>query len=353
MGTLRFLLAITVVLNHSLGNYFVGAENAVQIFFILSGFLISYILIEKKQYQSKKRFYTNRFLRIYPIYLVVMFVQLIVYLISGQQILAQSVFEASPLVAKSLLIISNFTILFQDLTLFLSINDSRLSFTSDFTKSDILLTYGLLNPPAWSLSLEILFYLIAPFILKRPTAMFALFLFSILTRFLLIKLGIGNQDPWTYRFFPSEISMFLLGSISHYVFYKYIKFDFSSLFLSFFTKITTLLIIMYSLFYDSLPYSELSKSRILFFLISLSLPFLFKFQGLSKLDQYLGKISYPIYICHWSMISFLQNFSKVQELNPFSQTIVLLTCTLLYSLILFNFVDKPIDKLRIRVKLKN
>jgi peptidoglycan/LPS O-acetylase OafA/YrhL len=352
MGTLRFLLAITVVLNHSLGNYFVGAENAVQIFFILSGFLISWIIVKNK-YQSKKLFYINRFLRIYPIYLVVLFVQIIVYFISKEQVLALSVIQASPFFAKCLLVISNFTILFQDLTLFLSINDSRLFFTSDFTKSDILLTYGLLNPPAWSLSLEILFYIIAPFILKRPKAIFALFLLSILIRFFLINLGIGTKDPWTYRFFPSEISMFLLGSISYYLFYKYIRFDFSKLFIRYFTRITTVIIIMYCLSYDSLPYSELSKSRVLFILIFLSLPCLFIFQSSFNFDQYLGKISYPIYICHWSIITLLSNFSIIQDLDPFSRTFVILTFTVLYSIVLFHIVDKPIDKLRIRIKIKN
>ena len=45
MGTLRFLLAITVLLSHTYGHIFTGGRLAVQMFYIISGFLISYILI--------------------------------------------------------------------------------------------------------------------------------------------------------------------------------------------------------------------------------------------------------------------------------------------------------------------
>lgn len=58
MGLLRTILAISVVLAHSIGfvsigfrsnvGLLVGGQNAVQIFYMISGFLISYVLVEKK-----------------------------------------------------------------------------------------------------------------------------------------------------------------------------------------------------------------------------------------------------------------------------------------------------------------
>ena len=74
MGLLRTIFALSVVFSH-LGIYtFVGARNAVQIFYIISGFLISYILVESKNYPNIKHFYFNRILRIYPIYYFVVFI---------------------------------------------------------------------------------------------------------------------------------------------------------------------------------------------------------------------------------------------------------------------------------------
>ena len=81
MGTLRTLLAISVFLVHSQPHdLLVGGQIAVQLFYMFSGFLISFILIENKSYLSVKNFYFNRFLRLYPIYFITALVTIIFYL---------------------------------------------------------------------------------------------------------------------------------------------------------------------------------------------------------------------------------------------------------------------------------
>ena len=77
MGILRFILAITVVIAHSssvFGCNFVGAQIAVQAFYIISGFYMALILNEKYVgvNGSYKLFISNRFLRLYPIYWTVL-----------------------------------------------------------------------------------------------------------------------------------------------------------------------------------------------------------------------------------------------------------------------------------------
>ena len=54
MGTIRLLLALAVVFSHSYGYLLVGGRLAVQLFYIISGYLISFILIELKSYSSIK-----------------------------------------------------------------------------------------------------------------------------------------------------------------------------------------------------------------------------------------------------------------------------------------------------------
>lgn len=75
MGILRTLFAISVVFAHSYGYVFVGGRNAVQLFYMISGFLISYVIVEKKVYSRVINFYVNRYLRLYPIYIAVAFLR--------------------------------------------------------------------------------------------------------------------------------------------------------------------------------------------------------------------------------------------------------------------------------------
>jgi peptidoglycan/LPS O-acetylase OafA/YrhL len=82
MGLLRFLLAVSVILNHAgllYGFGFVGGSTAVEAFFIISGFYITLILNEKyiKANNSYKLFITNRFLRLYPFYWIVLILSLL------------------------------------------------------------------------------------------------------------------------------------------------------------------------------------------------------------------------------------------------------------------------------------
>lgn len=90
LNTLRFIAASLVVLHHSatigrkyelfnIENFslFRNGANAVSFFFVLSGFLITYLLLkEKKQTKtiSIKSFYLRRVKRIWPLYFLLIFI---------------------------------------------------------------------------------------------------------------------------------------------------------------------------------------------------------------------------------------------------------------------------------------
>jgi peptidoglycan/LPS O-acetylase OafA/YrhL len=83
MGTIRYLLAFSVLITHSkfLGKLMPPGDIAVQLFFIISGFYMALILNTK--YKSHTlAFYKNRFLRLYPIYFFVLIVIFIVGFLS-------------------------------------------------------------------------------------------------------------------------------------------------------------------------------------------------------------------------------------------------------------------------------
>ena len=77
MGILRFILAFAVLIDHCggvFGFYILPGFQCVQAFYIISGFYISLVWNEKYSLiqNSYKLFITNRILRLYPLYILVL-----------------------------------------------------------------------------------------------------------------------------------------------------------------------------------------------------------------------------------------------------------------------------------------
>jgi len=91
LNALRFYAAISVLVQHvmysprdwfgvepfpdTLGRLFINGTDAVHMFFVLSGFLITYLLLverERTQTVSVRQFYMRRILRIWPLYFMIL-----------------------------------------------------------------------------------------------------------------------------------------------------------------------------------------------------------------------------------------------------------------------------------------
>ena len=198
------------------GPVFGGGPNAVQCFYIISGFLISYILVERQAYPSVGAFYLNRYLRLYPTYIFVALLTLVAVLLTHRSNLL-SVYQHAPLGAVCVLVLTNVLLLGQDWIMFLGVHDHALVFTPNFRDSDVYLFEGQLIHPSWTLGVELTFYLIAPFVLARRRLIYGLLAASLALRFVFIMHGFGTRDPWSYRFFPTELALFLLGALAHQI----------------------------------------------------------------------------------------------------------------------------------------
>jgi peptidoglycan/LPS O-acetylase OafA/YrhL len=96
-----------------------------------------------------------------------------------------------------------------------------LFFTPDFWQTAPALYTFLFVPQAWSLGLELLFYFIAPFLLRMKRSwIIAVMLASLALRLYLYNVCSLRHDPWTYRFFPTEIIFFLAGNLSYRIYKK-------------------------------------------------------------------------------------------------------------------------------------
>ena len=207
MGLLRFILALSVVLYHSssiFGFTLVGGQTAVQAFYIISGFYMALILNEKYIgiNNSYKLFITNRLLRLYPVYWVVLLLT-ILYSISvsiyskGNDFAGFSLyvtyFDKMSLSSFLFLIFTNLSLFLQDTVMFLGLDVTKgnLFFTSNYKVTTPLLYQFLFIPQAWTIGIELTFYLIAPFVVKKKlNFILLLFVLSVILRFVLYQCGL-------------------------------------------------------------------------------------------------------------------------------------------------------------------
>ena len=351
MGLLRTLLAIAVVFAHSDWHnayVFVGGRNAVRAFYMISGYLMSYILENTPIYQDAAVFYRSRAFRIYPVYFVVLAVSLLARIVAGPTYFQQ--WSSFPWVCILALIVSNIAIFGQDWLMFTAVKDGRFSLSANFQNSNPPVSTGLLIPPAWTLGLELTFYAIAPFILRRRALVWTLACLSLVSwaAFAVLEPTLSRQDPWTYRFFPFELSLFLLGSLSHQLLYaraakpKNIK--------SIATGVTAA-VLAFCVVFSELPLGEFAKAAILTATLFATLPFLFIFQDQHRFDRTIGEISYPLYLSHLVVIDTIAHFAKRLHVNsPFGSAILNVVASVLVACLLNALVAKPLETIRQAMK---
>ena len=203
MGLLRTFYALSVVLYHAWPAtfVFVGGQNAVQCF--LHNFRISDFLHHRRTAHATAAlgaFYLSRYLRLYPIYILVAGLSLAALLAVHEKSFLH-VYQASPASAVALLVFSNLFLFGQDWVMFCAIQNHALVLVTNFNHSEVLLYQGQIIHPSWTLGIELSFYAIAPFVLPRRWLVFSLLAASLLLRLVFIHLGFGTRDPWSYRFF--------------------------------------------------------------------------------------------------------------------------------------------------------
>ena len=351
MGLLRFILAISVVIAHSspfLDFKFLGGKLAVQAFYIISGFYMTLVLNEKYigNKKSYKLFISNRFLRLFPIYWATLLLTIIFYVgiiginagVSGNYFYYYDKISFGSLI---FLVFTNLFIFFQDAVMFLGLDMTTgdLFFTSNFRDTQPQLHSFLFIPQAWTLGVELVFYVIAPFLVRRKLHIIIPIIFlSLLLRFVLYNYGLKN-DPWIHRFFPTALVFFLFGAVSYHLFVILRRLEIERIYL----KIVWGIIIGFTLFYSF--FSMTYKSEFYLFLISLSIPFLFLLTNKWKVDAHIGELSYPIYISHILVKKCIIFFKLPTPLGlGFSLTIA----TIILSIALNELIAKKIERIRQR-----
>ncbi|MEW6769014.1 MAG: acyltransferase [Pseudomonadota bacterium] len=355
MGALRFLLALSVAYGHA-GNFLkfplVPGDTAVQTFFVISGFYMALVLNEKYNGPSSYTlFMSNRFARLFPTYLAVLAATLVAGIVAARFGIVLPFVEAwrsiasSEFSAKLFLGASQLLIFGQDFYSFLTLKDGALIPWPGFATAPMQLYPLAPIPQAWTLGIEISFYLIAPFIVRRSTFAIAALLSASLALRLYLQFAYGFEgDPWSYRFFPSELALFLAGALGYRVYRANADGKPNGNNIALFA--IAILCIGAALLINR--WNGLSRAGSVGFLVvaSLAIPWLFALTRSKVKDTHLGELSYPIYICHMLVIWIVEMVFKGQ-VTLVSGTIMMVG-TLALSTVLYLYVDTPVDRWRQR-----
>lgn len=289
MGIYRLILSIMVALSHS-GIYYYGFNQgivAVISFLIISGYATDIVLEKRENCKgSLSGFYFGRAINIFPLYWVYVILTFFVVWHFG-------------LVHEVIQVISLKGILY-----------NLLLFPLDYSafNSDWRLTLAECNaiPAAWTLGMQLTYYLVAPLLYKLERNIkygkivnYGLFFISFLV--FLCSIAGKISSNYSYTLLPGTLWMFMLG--------MYMRQDNKKEFL----KIVTI-ICMILFLYAGYSSSLIGQSREILLGVVIGIPAIYwlKDYPFRKIDAFLGKISYGVYLNHFTVKTVIMNIIGYQ-----------------------------------------
>ena len=299
---LRAISIISVLIYH--GNFeffgnkvFKGGFLGVDIFFVISGYLISSIIFQEYHLYNKfnfKNFYNRRIRRIIP---VLLFITLLTIPFSYYYLLPNNLIEFSNSIFFSTFFISNIYFIYDSL-----------QYGGD---------QSILKPflHTWSLSVEEQFYLIFPLMMIFILRFFNKFLLIILFAILILSLsfaewGSVNNQLNNFYLLTSRIWEIFFGVIISLLHHKNFMIIKNKYFINLLTIVSLLIIfISLTIFGNELQHPSfltllpvLATSLLIYFNTEHTV--VGKFLSLNFL-VYIGLISYSLYLWHFPILSFM------------------------------------------------
>ncbi len=327
-GYIRFFLAFLVLLSHAdIRLYGLNpGVVAVVIFYLLAGSVVSHLLTEiiPRGKGQISRFYRDRILRIFPLYLYVV-------ALTGLFLFFTS-FGAPQI--SFIKIINNLLII--PLNYFMVID------------STILTNPGwCLVPTAWSLGAELQAYLLLPFVIKNYNLKILLTLASFIV-YLLANLAIIHPDYFGYRLICGVFFIFVIGSSMQRnnsttpnttdSFDRWLPL----------TAWAFIFISACIFFYTDSFSPAYTKETFLGLLLGIPLIYLtFQIKKKFPLNSLLGSLSYGVFLCHFLGIWLLETLNIAQKGNAVYITILLLF-SIFISYLGVVVVESPITKIRLK-----
>lgn len=346
MGMVRVALAMAVVLSHlPLASYkFLSGGLAVQSFFIVSGFYMALVLEGK--YKDVSLFYSNRLLRLFPTYFVMTALTIgAIYLFNASATLSPELIDRmmqNPLTVVVMLV-ENIVMVGQEMLFWASIDESGALVWDPRgplpNETTVVAWQGIFVPQSWSLSMELMFYAIAPFLARAGWKWIAaVCAASIALRLSGVFLEGAGVDYllWASRFFPAALFLFLFGMLAHKLLPLAARLPKAV------GYVLVLGVLAFIVTFPLLGWTDLIWRWGVYAIIALTTPFIFHAFKDNALDRWVGDLSYPIYMTQLFVIGFVLTFNP-----PFGMWIGIFG-TVAMSIAVLLLIDHPVDRWRQR-----
>lgn len=324
---LRGLAIFFVLIFHFFPSFLPKGFLGVDLFFVISGYLITKIFFKKKENLFFDFFY-KRLHRIAPSIIFTIILSIIFSLIL---FLPNDLNNFWNSILSTLLLVPNFYFLFTG-GYFGGINELK-----------PLLHF-------WSLGIEVQFYFFFPIILllikKIKKLYFILLLIFFASLIAHYSLSINDLNKYSFFLLPLRFWEFIAGSIIFFV--PRIKLNY---FLQYIIYVVSILSIFLIIFAKSHLLNDFIRQFLICFYASL---IIYLGGGIYKYDyflknfffKFLGKISYSLYLLHWPILVFAKYY-LVREIF-FYESILLLLLSIFLSFLFWKFVE---NKFRYKVSL--
>ncbi len=332
---LRAVAVLSVIFYHFSVPGFSGGYVGVDIFFVISGYLISGMLYKDFELNefSFFNFYERRIRRIYPALLLVVLSTIFLFYLFKD-------FSSFNHFAKSLLTLSIFSSNFL------------------FWREDAYFDIGATSKPllhTWSLAIEEQFYLVWPILLlflykyKLQRKLVIILLFSI--SFVLAITLTPKFPMLSFYLLPTRAFELLLGAYAASIKQLRINSSTKKYLLTMASAVFLILPIFVYTTQTLFPGYLALIPCVGSFLVVISSPETNYFNKLlsTRWLVYIGLISYPLYLWHWPLHVYYLYLSDVlfeylKLSYPFCGTLVLFLSTLFISIGTYRYVEYPVRK---------
>tara|TARA_B100000963_G_scaffold350661_1_gene361221 strand:- start:537 stop:2396 length:1860 start_codon:yes stop_codon:yes gene_type:complete len=328
---LRAIAIIPVVIYHLNSSFAPFGYLGVDVFFVISGYLIGAIVSQKIENNtfSIKDFYKRRIKRIAPLYLLVAIIMVplsLVYFVPSQ---IKDLYQS---ISASVVFLSNFFFY------------REIDYFNPFTQISPLIH-------TWSLAIEEQFYLFLPAFMiffKGKSRNFLVFLLIIFSLSYYVYLSYTDHNLMFYSTFSRIWE--LLAGVYFAITFQQLKIK--SIKYSNFISITVLFFLLLTLFsnvFEDISF-VLRPAVVVFTLVLLVLKNNFTLRFFSfKPFVHIGLLSYSLYMIHQPIVSILKNNYIFESLN-LVQVLSISLIIYIISLISYKFYEKPLRYSKISSK---
>jgi peptidoglycan/LPS O-acetylase OafA/YrhL len=343
VGLLRLFLALCVIAGHTKSDVFgsiswIWSTMAVFVFFVISGFYMALVMDTKYRSVGIGDFYLSRAARIYPTYwLAAIFSVASLLFMHGTGFFGQ--LSELALWQKIYLAFTNIFVFGQDATHLFCM---RVENGGCLPNNQYLL-----NAPGWSISAELMFYLICPLLVRSLAGSSLMIFFGLVYALIVSKIDISTfqlifDNPGmplaslTYYFFPASFAFFGAGACAYYAVYKVSRGEVKVNAVNYIVAVL-ILIAADKVFTPILSWWWVA-------LMAMMAPSVFLATKDLKYDRLIGELSYPVYMFHYPIMKVFE-FYKFQD-SWIGLGNITAIVSIVIGVVVYVAIDKPIDKWR-------